>query len=70
VFDIRAFIIVVLGGLGSIPGAILGGIIIGVIESVGAMFMGSTWRELVIYGLFLLLLFVKPAGLFGSKHDF
>ncbi len=70
VFDIRAFIIVVLGGLGSIPGAILGGIIIGVIESVGAMFMPSTWTELVIYGLFLLLLFVKPAGLFGSKHDF
>ncbi len=70
IFDIRGFIIVVLGGLGSIPGAILGGIIIGVIESVGAQFMASTWTELVIYGLFLLLLFVKPTGLFGSKNDF
>ncbi len=70
IFDIRAFIIVVLGGLGSIPGAILGGIIVGIIESVGAMYMPSTWTELVIYGLFLLLLFIKPTGLFGSKHDF
>jgi len=70
IFDIRAFIIVVLGGLGSIPGAILGGIIVGIIESVGAMYMPSTWTELVIYGLFLLLLFAKPSGLFGSKHDF
>jgi branched-chain amino acid transport system permease protein len=70
IFDIRAFIIVVLGGLGSIPGALLGGILIGITQSVGAQFMAATWTEEIIYVLFLLLLFVKPSGLFGNRHDF
>lgn len=68
-FDIKGFIIVVLGGLGSIGGAILGGIIIGVIESVGPQFMAATWTEGIVYGLFLLFLFVKPSGLFGVRYD-
>ena len=68
-FDIKGFIIVVLGGLGSISGAILGGMIIGVIESVGAQFMAATWTEGIVYALFLLVLFVKPSGLFGMRYD-
>lgn len=68
-FDIKGFIIVVLGGLGSIGGAILGGIIIGCIESIGPQFMTATWTEAIVYGLFLLVLFVKPSGLFGVKYD-
>lgn len=69
VFDIRAFIIVVLGGLGSIPGALIGGIIIGVVESVGAQFMTATWTEGLIYLIFLLVLFFKPSGMFGNVQD-
>jgi branched-chain amino acid transport system permease protein len=68
-FDIKGFIIVVLGGLGSIGGAIIGGMIIGVIESVGPQFMTATWTEAIVYGLFLLVLFIKPSGLFGMKYD-
>ena len=68
-FDIKGFIIVVLGGLGSIGGALMGGIIIGLIESVGPQFMTATWTEAIVYGLFLLVLFVKPSGLFGQKAD-
>lgn len=68
-FDIKGFIIVVLGGLGSIGGALVGGIIIGIIESVGPQFMTATWTEAIVYGLFLFVLFVKPSGLFGQKHD-
>jgi branched-chain amino acid transport system permease protein len=68
-FDIKGFIIVVLGGLGSIGGAILGGIIIGLIESVAPQFMTATWTEAIVYGLFLIVLFVKPSGLFGVKYD-
>jgi len=68
-FDIKGFIIVVLGGLGSISGAILGGMIIGLIESVGAQFMAATWTEGIVYALFLLVLFVKPSGLFGVRYD-
>jgi branched-chain amino acid transport system permease protein len=58
-FDIKAFIIVVLGG-----------ILIGIIENVGAQFMASTWTELLVYAFFLSVLFLKPAGLFGLKQDF
>jgi branched-chain amino acid transport system permease protein len=68
-FDIKGFIIVVLGGLGSIGGALIGGIIIGLIESVGPQFMTATWTEAIVYGLFLVVLFVKPSGLFGQKND-
>jgi len=68
-FDIKAFIIVVLGGLGSILGAILGGIIVGLIESIGPQYMTSTWTEAIIYGLFLAVLFIKPSGMFGLKYD-
>ena len=68
-FDIKSFIIVVLGGLGSIWGALVGGMIIGLIESIGPMFMPSTLTEVIVYGLFLLVLFVKPSGLFGQKLD-
>jgi branched-chain amino acid transport system permease protein len=68
-YDIKGFIIVVLGGLGSIGGALLGGIIIGVIESVGPQFMAATWTEAIVYALFLVVLFIKPSGLFGVKYD-
>lgn len=69
VFDIRAFIIVVLGGLGSIQGAMVGGLIIGFIESVFSQFVASTWTEAIIYAIFLVILFVKPSGFFGHKQD-
>lgn len=68
-FDIKGYIIVVLGGLGSIAGAMLGGMIIGIIESVGPQFMTATWTEAIVYGLFLAVLFIKPSGLFGQKYD-
>ncbi|WP_353117022.1 branched-chain amino acid ABC transporter permease [Nitratidesulfovibrio sp.] len=68
-FDIKSFVIVVLGGLGSIWGALVGGVIIGLIESIGPNFMTSTWTEGIVYALFLLVLFVKPSGLFGQKQD-
>jgi len=68
-FDVKSFVIVVLGGLGSIHGALIGGIIIGLIESIGPMYMTATWTEAIVYGLFLLMLFVKPSGLFGVKYD-
>jgi branched-chain amino acid transport system permease protein len=69
VFDVKCFIIVVLGGLGSIPGALIGGLIIGLIESLFAIYMTSTWTELIVYVVFLAVLFIRPAGLFGEKRD-
>jgi branched-chain amino acid transport system permease protein len=68
-FDIKGFIIVVLGGLGSIGGAMLGGILIGLVESIAPAYMAATWSEFIVYGLFLLFLFLRPSGLFGLKQD-
>jgi branched-chain amino acid transport system permease protein len=67
-FDINCFIIVVLVDSGA-SGALLGGMIVGVIESVGPQFMTATWTEAIVYGLFLVFLFLKPSGLFGVKYD-
>lgn len=68
-FSIRAFVIVILGGLGSIPGALIGGLIVGIIESVGAQFMHATWTAVIIYVIFLLVLFFKPEGILGLKGE-
>lgn len=64
-----AFITVILGGLGSIPGAIIGGLLIGVLQSVSAMFVPSTLSLTVVYYLFLIFVFIRPQGLMGSRHD-
>ncbi|WP_027400529.1 branched-chain amino acid ABC transporter permease [Anaerovorax odorimutans] len=69
VFMTRAFIVVILGGLGSVPGALVGGIIIGLIETVGAQFMTASITSVLIYLVFLIVLFVKPSGLFGSPFE-
>ncbi|RLE14286.1 branched-chain amino acid ABC transporter permease [Candidatus Aerophobetes bacterium] len=69
VFDIRAFIIVVLGGLGSVPGALLGGLLIGLIESVGAQFIPATLTQGIIFAVFLGVLYLRPQGLFGFEKE-
>lgn len=63
---IKAFIIVVLGGLGSVPGALLGGIIIGVVESVGGQFIPGTMAVIISLVIFLIIVFLRPRGLMGT----
>jgi branched-chain amino acid transport system permease protein len=67
-FTLKAFVIVVLGGMGSIVGATLGGIIIGVTESLAAVYVASGLKELVVFVLFLALLLFKPSGLLGKTR--
>jgi branched-chain amino acid transport system permease protein len=67
-FTLKAFVVVVLGGMGSIVGATLGGILIGVTESMSAVFVASGLKELVVYVLFLLVLLFRPAGLLGKSR--
>ncbi len=67
-FTLRAFVIVVLGGMGSIVGATLGGVIIGVTESLAAIYIASGLKELVVFVLFLGLLLFKPSGLLGKSR--
>ncbi|MBW2148760.1 MAG: branched-chain amino acid ABC transporter permease [Deltaproteobacteria bacterium] len=66
-FGIRSFIIVVLGGIGSIPGSILGGLILGVVESVGGQFVTATSASIFSFVIFILVLFFKPTGLMGQR---
>jgi len=67
-FTLIAFVIVVLGGLGNIPGAVLGGLLVGLVESLGALVMPSpSLKDLAVYVLFIAVLLLRPQGLFGVK---
>ena len=62
-----AFVIVVLGGLGSIPGAVLGGLLIGLVEVLSGYFISPSMKQIVYFGVFILVLVVRPAGLLGQR---
>ncbi|MFP3584707.1 branched-chain amino acid ABC transporter permease [Paraburkholderia sp. SIMBA_055] len=64
-FVLTAFVIVVLGGLGSLPGALVGSLVIGLIDSLAGYYVSPDLKEVVYFALFLVILFVRPTGLFG-----
>jgi len=64
---LKAFAAAVLGGIGSLPGALLGGLIVGVSESMAATFLGSTYRDAIAFIILIIVLIVKPNGLFGRE---
>jgi branched-chain amino acid transport system permease protein len=65
IFVITAFVVVVLGGMGNFIGALAGGLIVGLAESVGAAFVPGQVKQFIIYFIFILILLFKPEGLFG-----
>jgi len=67
VFLGKAFVVCVLGGLGSVPGAMVGGLVLGIIESFGSYWFGPEHAVTLSFGLLLLLLFVRPSGLLGRR---
>jgi branched-chain amino acid transport system permease protein len=66
-FVLVAFTIVVLGGMGSIPGALIGGLFIGVVESLSGLYLGESLGQIGIFLIFILVLLVRPTGLFGAR---
>jgi branched-chain amino acid transport system permease protein len=66
-FVLVAFTIVVLGGMGSVPGALIGGLAIGVVESLSSLFFGESLGQVGIFLLFIFVLLVRPSGLFGVR---
>ena len=66
-FVLVAFTIVVLGGMGSVPGALVGGLVVGVVESLGGLLMGESLGQLGIFVIFILVLLLRPTGLFGAR---
>lgn len=66
-FVLVAFTIVVLGGMGSFAGALVGGLLIGVVESLGGLYLGESLGQIGIFLIFIAVLLFRPQGLFGSK---
>ncbi len=67
-YNLRSFVIVVLGGMGSIEGAAIAGLVLGVVENLTSLYWGNQWALIVDFVIFLLVLSLKPAGLFGSQR--
>ena len=65
---IKAFTAAVIGGIGSIPGAMLGGLLLGLLEAIGTQFLGSSWKDVFAFGLLILMLIFRPNGLLGKTE--
>jgi len=66
-FVLIAFTVVVLGGMGSVPGALIGGLVIGVVESLGGFLLGESLGQVGIFLIFIVVLLLRPRGLFGAS---
>ncbi|MEK7220149.1 MAG: branched-chain amino acid ABC transporter permease, partial [candidate division NC10 bacterium] len=64
---IKAFAAAVVGGFGSLPGAVLGGLLVGVIESLGAGYVSGTYKDIYAFVLLIFVLMVKPSGILGVE---
>jgi branched-chain amino acid transport system permease protein len=62
---LRAFTAAVLGGIGNVPGAMVGGVLIGLIEAMSGQFIATAWTDVIIFSILVLVLVFKPSGLFG-----
>lgn len=67
IFGLKAFIAAILGGIGNIPGAMLGGMILGIIETLGAGYVSPQWKDVIAYVILILILIFRPTGLLGER---
>ncbi len=68
-FGLKAFVAAVLGGIGSIPGAMIGGMAIGPLEALGPAIGLSVWKDGVVFAILIVVLLVKPTGHHGPQDD-
>ena len=64
---LKAFVAAVLGGIGSIPGAMVGGVLLGIVETLTKGYLSSQYADAISYALLIIILLVKPTGIFGRK---
>lgn len=67
VYGLKAFTAAILGGIGNIPGAMAGGILLGVIEALGATYISIAWKDAIVFVVLILILIVRPTGLLGER---
>ncbi|WP_323985052.1 branched-chain amino acid ABC transporter permease [Fusibacter ferrireducens] len=65
---LKAFVAAVLGGIGLIPGAVLGGFVIGMIETISKAYISSQWSDAIVFGLLIVVLLFKPTGILGKNE--
>jgi len=65
-FGLTAFVVVTLGGFGSVPGAMYAGLIIGLVQALSAYWLGPIYKDIIVYALFAALLWLRPQGLMGK----
>jgi branched-chain amino acid transport system permease protein len=65
---IKAFIAAVFGGIGSVPGAVIGGVLLGVIEIFGKAYISSQLSDAIVFGILIVVLVIKPTGILGNKY--
>jgi len=66
---IKAFAIIILGGLGSVPGAVIGGLLYGIAENTAVYLLGGIWQDAIAFALLIIVLVIKPTGLLGEKGE-
>jgi branched-chain amino acid transport system permease protein len=64
---LKAFTAAVVGGIGSIPGAMVGGVLIGLTEAYATGYVGGQWSDLVVFGILILFMLLRPTGIFGAR---
>ena len=65
--ELKGLAVIIVGGMGSLPGALIGGLLLGLSEVFAVQYIGSSWRDVIAFGLLFLLLLVRPQGLFGAR---
>ncbi|HZW98295.1 MAG TPA: branched-chain amino acid ABC transporter permease [Bacillota bacterium] len=68
IMGMKAFTAAVIGGIGSIPGAMLGGLLLGLLEAAGTQVLGSSWKDVFAFGILIIMLIFKPTGLLGKTE--
>ena len=66
-FTLTAFIVVILGGMGNLPGALVGGLILGLAESLATLFLPATLKQVVSFSFLIIIMLFRPQGIFGGK---
>ncbi|WP_027718020.1 branched-chain amino acid ABC transporter permease [Desulfovirgula thermocuniculi] len=66
-YGLRAFTAAILGGIGNIPGAMVGGLLLGILETIGAGYVAAAWKDVVAFIILILILILRPTGLLGER---